>query len=131
MVQDELDDGVRIAQLVSSEITGHEDPPYDAIAVENADLDVEPTVDGAKAYDVIAEGDVIATMFVHPDRAHLAFRVGLEDARHAASVAGLRVRPKAVEPPRVLVFVENGAEAKRVLGVLAAAAGEGSESTGA
>ncbi len=122
MVEDELEDGVRIAQLVSSEITGHEDAPFDALAVENADLDVEPTVDGARAFDVTHDGDVLATVFVHPDRAHLELRSGLEDARSTAEERGLRVRPKAVEPPRLIVFVENGAEAKRVLGVLAAAA---------
>lgn len=122
MVTDELRDGVRIAQLVSSEITGHTDDPFDALAVETVDLDVEPTVDGAEAYDVTHDGDLLATMFVHPDRAHLEFRRGLEDARHAAEERGLRTRPKAVDPPRLLVFVENGAEAKRVIGVLAAAA---------
>lgn len=121
MVEDELQDGIRIAQLVSSEITGHEDAPFDALAVENADLDVEPTVDGERAFDVTHRGEVLATMFVHPDRAHLELRSGLEDARFAAEERGLRVRPKAVDPPRLIVFVENGAEAKRVLGVLAAA----------
>ena len=122
MVEDELGDGVRIAQLVSSEITGHEDAPFDALAVENADLDVEPTVDGARAFDVTHGDDVLASVFVHPDRAHIELRSGLEDARFTAEERGLRVRPKAVEPPRLVVFVENGAEAKRVLGVLAAAA---------
>lgn len=122
MVEDELRDGIRIAQLVSSEITGHEDAPFDSLAVENADLDVEPTVDGAQAFDITHDGNVLASVFVHPDRAHLELRSGLEDARYAAEERGLRVRPKAVEPPRLLVFVENGAEAKRVLGVLAAAA---------
>lgn len=122
MVEDELRDGIRIAQLVSSEVTGHEDAPFDTLTVENADLDVEPTVDGAHAFDITHDGDVLASVFVHPDRAHLELRSGLEDARYAAEERGLRVRPKAVEPPRLLVFVENGAEAKRVLGVLAAAA---------
>lgn len=122
MVTDELQDGIRIAQLVASEITGHTDPPFDALAVEDADLDVEPTVDGARAYDVTYDGDLLATMFVHPDRAHLELSLGLEEARQVAEDRRLRTRPKAVEPPRLLVFVENGAEAKRVLGVLAAAA---------
>lgn len=122
MVEDELTDGVRIAELVASEVTGHEDAPFDAFSVEAADLDVEPTVEGARAYDVAQDGTVLATIFVHPDRAHLEFHSGLEVARSAAEQRGLRTRPKAVEPPRLLVFVENGAEAKRVLGVLAAAA---------
>lgn len=122
MAEDELTDGVRIAQLVASEVTGHEDAPFDVLNVEGTDLDVDPTVEGARAYDVAHEGTVLATMFVHPDRAHLEFRTGLDTARDVAEDRGLRTRPKAVEPPRLLVFVENGAEAKRVLGVLAAAA---------
>lgn len=121
MVGEELQDGIRIAQLVASEITGHEDAPYDALSVTNADLDVEPTEAGAEAYHVTHGDEYVATMFVHPDRAHMELRTGLEDARFVAEERGLRTRPKAVEPPRLLVFVENGAEAKRVLGVLAAA----------
>jgi len=124
MVTHELDDGIRIAELVASEITGHTDAPFDALAVENADLDVEPTVDGARAYDVTHDGDVLATVFVHPDRAHLELGLGLDEARHVAEERHLRTRPKAVDPPRLLVFVENGAEAKRVLGVLADAVAE-------
>lgn len=123
MVDEELRDGIRIARLVSSEVTGHEDAPYDALAVGDVDLDVEPTVSGARAYEITVDGAVLATMYVHLDRAHLEFHRGLEDARLAAEERGLRTRPKAVDPPRLLVFVENGAQAKRVLGVLAAATG--------
>jgi len=41
-------------------------------------------------------------------------------AADAAESAGLRVRPKAVRPPRTLVFVEDGAQVKRVLSVFEA-----------
>ena len=91
MVEDELDDGKRIAQLLASEITGHERPPLGRLSVENADPDAEPSLDGTFAYEVARD-------------------------------AGLRVRPKAVEPPRLLVFVESGAEVKRALPVLRALA---------
>lgn len=122
MVDDALDDGVRIAELVASEITGHTDAPYADLAVADADPDVQPTADGARAYDVTDADGVLATVFVHQERAHVEFRRGLDAARTAADDCGLRVRPAATEPPRLLVFVENGAEAKRVPGVLAAAA---------
>ena len=37
MVEDRITDGVRIAQLLSSEFDGREDPPLDSVAVVNAD----------------------------------------------------------------------------------------------
>lgn len=117
MVTRELDDGVRIARLLASEIEGHGGPLADT-AVTDADPDVEPTVDGRRAYVVRTDGRPLATTLVHPDRARLEFRRGAETALDAAREAGLRVRPKAIEPPRTIVFVENGAEAKRALAVV-------------
>lgn len=137
MVRDRLDDGVRIAELLASEISGG--ATRTALSVIDADDDVEPTVDGALAYRVRlgtgdGEGDdeepeesdstVLADVNVSPDRCHLAFREAPEIAAEAAEDAGLRVRPKATEPPQTLVFVEDGAEVKQVLPVLAAVADE-------
>ena len=68
-------------------------------------------------------------MYVHPDRSHVEFRVGARTAAEAGHRAGLRVRPKAVEPPRTLVFVENGAEVKPALRVVRAV-GEAREEPG-
>jgi hypothetical protein len=122
MVEDELDDGKRIAQLLASEITGHERPPLGRLSVENADPDAEPSLDGTFAYEVARDGAVVAEVYVHPDRARVEIRDALDAAGVAARDAGLRVRPKAVEPPRLLVFVESGAEVKRALPVLRALA---------
>jgi hypothetical protein len=127
MVVDELTDGERIAQLLSSEVHGHERGRLGRLAVVDADRDVEPTDAGAFAYAVELDapgGDAvrIAEAFVHPDRAHVAFREGVEAAASTAEEAGLRVRPKAVEPPQTLVFVENGAEVKAALRVVRAVA---------
>src|SRR6056297_1124204 len=102
MVEERITDGTRIAELLASELDGREDPPLDRFAVVNADDDVEPTVDGALAYE-IALRDEDGT--------------GGESGGDAGSDAGLRVRPKAVTPPRVLVFVESGAEVKRFTSV--------------
>jgi hypothetical protein len=41
-------------------------------------------------------------------------------AADAAADEGLRVRPKAVRPPRTLVFVEDGATVKRGVAVFEA-----------
>jgi len=139
MVADRLRDGTRIAQLVASELTGDRGR-LAAVVVVDADPDVEPTADGAVAYRVahvsnseaieigeqgqttvdesaVADQTMLATVFVHPERARIEFTAAPDTAAEAADSAGLSVRPKAVDPPRTLVFVEDGAEAKRVIPV--------------
>ncbi|SFC58986.1 hypothetical protein SAMN05444422_11164 [Halobiforma haloterrestris] len=137
MVEDRITDGTRIAQLLSSELDGREDGAFAAVAVTNADTDVEPTPDGARAYDVEIVGDArddggsegdedetegrrIARAFVHEDRAHLEFELQQDRAAEEAEAADLRVRPKATQPPRTLVFVESGAAVKRATDVVCA-----------
>lgn len=122
MVEDRVTDGVRIGELLASEIEGREDGPLGDLAVTNADPDVEPNVDGARAFDVEYEpaDDRVATVNVHGDRIHLAVRTAQESAHEAAVAADLRTRPKATRPPQTLVFVESGAEVKRATDVLAA-----------
>lgn len=145
MVEERVSDGRRIAELLASELDGREDGVLDRVAVTNADRDVEPTADGARAYDVIVDGDDgmedavggddgmegvgngdedelrLARAFVHDDRAHLEFDAGQNAAIEAAENGDLRVRPKATEPPRTLVFVESGAEVKRASDVVQSA----------
>lgn len=123
MVTDELTDGKRIGQLFSSEIHGHERGVLGTLRVADADSEVDPTDDGAFAYGVDFESEDgestrIAAVYVQPDRVRIEFHVGVETAAKAAGEAGLRARPKAVEPPRTLVFVENGAEVKAALRVV-------------
>jgi hypothetical protein len=124
MVEDTLDDGKRIAQLLASEIEGHERPPLGSLSVENADRDAEPSLDGTLAYEIAADGETVAEVYIHDDRARVEVRTALDAAERAARDAGLRTRPKAVEPPRLLVFVESGAAVKRALPVLRALADE-------
>ncbi|WP_256402588.1 hypothetical protein [Halorubrum salinum] len=126
MVSDRLTDGVRIAQLLASEVSGDGGRLRD-LALADADPDVEPTADGALAYRIgLDAGDgrdraPVADVYVQPDRVRIEFRAAVEEAADAAAAADLRVRPKAVRPPRTLVFVEDGAQVKRALPVLAAA----------
>ena len=158
MVDDELSDGERIARLLSSEIHGHERGVLGRLSVADARETVEPTEQGAFAFAVVADADSdgdddddgddsddsddgdaddaddgierrVAEVYVHPDRSHVEFRVGARTAAEAGHRAGLRVRPKAVEPPRTLVFVENGAEVKPALRVVRAV-GETLEESG-
>lgn len=133
MVEERVADGIRIAELLASEVEGRTDGPLGSIRVAGADTDVEPTANGARAYTItgaVSDGTTseladttVATVNVHEDRIHLAFRVVPEVATDAASGAGLRTRPKATTPPQTLVFVESGGEVKRAVEVLAAVCG--------
>ncbi len=121
MVHDELRDGERVARLLSSEIHGHERGALGGLAVVDVREDVAPTEAGAYAYAVETDdGRRVAEVYVHPDRCHLEFHAAVDAAADAGQRAGLRVRPKAVEPPRTLVFVETGAEVKPGLRVVRA-----------
>ncbi|MFA9517615.1 hypothetical protein ACERIT_10425 [Halopenitus sp. H-Gu1] len=122
MVEKRLTDGVRIAQLLSSEISGDADRLRD-LRVTDADPDVEASVDGELAYRIVLDdpdGDerAIAAVHVQPDRARVEFREAPDVAAEAATEAGLRVRPAATQPPRTIVFLEDGAQVKWVLPVL-------------
>ncbi|ADB61064.1 hypothetical protein Htur_2184 [Haloterrigena turkmenica DSM 5511] len=126
MVEERITDGRRIAELLASELDGREDDELASIEVANADRDVEPTADGARAYDVALaspgsdDAERIARVFVHEDRARLEFETGQDIAAEAAADLELRVRPKATQPPRTLVFVESGAAVKRATDVVKA-----------
>ncbi|WP_440771428.1 hypothetical protein [Natronorubrum sp. DTA28] len=120
MVESRITDGRRIAELLASELDGREDGTLESTRVTNADRDVEPTADGSRAYDVTYDGERIARVFVHDDRARLEFEAEQDVAAETAADLELRVRPKATEPPRTLVFVESGAAVKRATDVVQA-----------
>jgi hypothetical protein len=122
MVEERLENGRRIAQLLASEIDGRTDGELDSLSIREANPEVEPTVEGAFAYGFRvgekSEKQRIASVYVHPDRAHIEFGTNHEAVIAAAESEGLRVRPKAVHPPKTLVFVEDGAQVKRAVSVI-------------
>ena len=136
MVEERVTDGRRIAQLLASELHGREDGGLGRVAVVDARDEIEPTVDGTRAYRIAlvsgndSERERLGAVYVHPERAHVELRgssetaveTALETAAETAREAGLRVRPKAVEPPRTLIFVESGAEVKRAANAVSVAA---------
>ena len=129
MVGEELTDGERIARLLSSEVHGHERGVLGRLSVVDAADDVDPTDPGTFAY-AVADGERrLAEVYAHPDRAHVEFLTAARVAAEASQRAGLRVRPKAVDPPRTLAFVESGAEVKPALRVVRAV-GEALEESG-
>jgi hypothetical protein len=120
MVEERLTDGVRVAQLLSSEVTGGTGPLAPATVVD-ADPEVTPTADGARAFSVAVADDRVATAFVLPERVRLEVTRGVDAAAEAATAAALRVRRHPGPPPRALVFVPDGAAVKRAADALAAA----------
>jgi hypothetical protein len=123
MVDDRLTDGRRIAELLASELDGLGDA-LEMVAITDADREVTPTPDGARAYRVTMRSEdqdcELADVFVQPDRARVEFILAPDVAAERASAEELRVRPKASRPPRTLVFVEDGAEVKRAVVVFEA-----------
>lgn len=146
MTGERVTDGVRIAELLSSELHGRTDGVLAHVAVTDAIRDVEPTADGVRAYDVVwsssplvaeperdvavlevdagdagdADGEFFASVYVQPDRARVEFAAGVDVAVDAADGTRLRVRPKATTPPRTLAFVESGAAVKDAANVASA-----------
>ncbi|MFP8952240.1 hypothetical protein ACLI4Z_04585 [Natrialbaceae archaeon A-arb3/5] len=122
MVDDRITDGKRIAQLLASELDGREDGELGTVAVTDADRDVEPTADGARAYDVrrTDTDESIARAFVHENRMRLAFSTGQETVADAAESAGLRVQSSDDGPATTDVLVESGAAVKRTTDVVEA-----------
>lgn len=128
MVSERVTDGVRIAELLASEVDGRSDGALDRLAVVDAREDVVGTPHGAFAYGVELDGERFADVHVHDDRVRVELRTGLDAGAAAADDAGLRVRTKAVQPPRALVFVESGAAVKRAVDALLAAVAATDES---
>jgi len=127
MVEDRVTDGRRVAQLLASELTAREDGPLAGLELVDVDRDAEPSADGTLAYRVARDGETVADAYLQPERVRLEFRVAPESVADTAREAGLRVRPKAVQPPRTLVFVESGVDAKRALDAVRAALGGGAD----
>ncbi|MES3516699.1 MAG: hypothetical protein PPP58_03435 [Natronomonas sp.] len=134
MVKDRIRDGKRIAELLSSEIHGRDDGPLSALAVADADRDVDSEAGGfAYGIDRVADGRTknsgaegeretapeanrrIADVYVHADHVRVVITAGVEPALRRAADAGLTVDRDGDRSPAVLV--EDGADAKRALRV--------------
>lgn len=72
MVDEELTDGRRIAQLLSSELTGLSRGALADVSVIDADPDVTPADSGAFAYAIEHAGDRVGTVSVTPEAAVLS-----------------------------------------------------------
>jgi len=129
MVEEEIRNGDRIADLLHAEIEGFEQPPFDEMAVLETAADTKDSgvsdpaeaVRGVPRYSVTYRDDPLFEVVAQPDRIYLEFAaMQAQVADAAAEDARLRVRPKATHPPATLVFVERAADVKRVIDVLRA-----------
>lgn len=118
MVDERLEDGRRIAELLSSELSGQSDGVLDRVSVRNADREVTGSPDGQRAYDVADDAGVLGSVYVHESRARLTVGSGTELALSAADETGLRTR--STPTGQVHVFVESGAAVKRAVSVVEA-----------
>lgn len=116
MVERRVTDGVRIAQLLSSEVDGREDGALGSLSVTNADTDVEGTPAGERAFDVELVEEPFGSVFVHDDRVRIDLVVAHETAAAPAEQAGVDV--EADGPDRTVLDIESGAEVKRAVDVL-------------
>lgn len=121
MVDDRITDGKRIAQLLSSELSGRETGPLADVAVADADRSAEPSDEGAVAYRVTYRGERVGTVRIYPeavdfetaDDSSLAPDAVVERARDA----GLSV---SEADGGATVRVESGAAVKRAVDALVA-----------
>lgn len=129
MVEERVTDGRRIAELLSSEVEGRAGT-LAGLSVADAEPDIEPTTDGARAYAVVRNGDGdgdgdserVATVYVQPEGVRVEVHRGVERAVAAAVERDLRVRSRDGESVAALLFVDSGAETKRAADVLGEAA---------
>lgn len=124
MTDEHVTDGRRIGELLASEVTARTDGPLSHLELVDIHSDAEGSTRGTFAYAITIESDEttrLADIYIHNDRVRLEFHAGLDPVPATGAEANLRVRPKAAEPPRILVFIENGGEIKRALDVIGAA----------
>jgi len=73
MVDDRITDGKRIAQLLSSELTGLDEGRLADVAVGDPNPDASPTATGTTAYTVTAGGAPFAVVSMYPERVTVTF----------------------------------------------------------
>jgi hypothetical protein len=124
MVADELTDGTKIGQHLSSELHGHERGVLGRLAVVDADTDAEPSEAGTFAFAVAVTPEEdgtdqrIAETYLHPNRIRIEFLVQPVRAAEAGHREGLCVRPGDADSLRTLAVVESAAKTKAALRVV-------------
>ncbi|MFC7139168.1 hypothetical protein ACFQMA_04860 [Halosimplex aquaticum] len=122
MVEDRVTDGKRIAQLLSSELSGRDRGTLGDVAVVDADPDAEPSPEGTVAYGVEFRDERVGTVRIYPEAATLTVshrtdavtEAVREEAARAGRDGGLAVTEDDA------VRIESGAAVKRAVDALVA-----------
>lgn len=122
MVEGRITDGMRIAQLLASELTGLSTPPMDRVAVTDADPDAEPSEAGEFAYTIVINDGRVGKVFVHESRARVDFSVPRDDVDVSDEADGLSVG--STDDGSLRVHVEYGAAVKRAVDLLPSVIGD-------
>jgi hypothetical protein len=118
MVDDRLTDGKRIAQLLSSELSGRESGPLGPVSVVDADPEAEPSEDGTEAYAIAVDGTRVGTVTLYPAHAAVRLTTGADSAVQSATAGGL---PAERDNGEAVLRVEDGAAVKRAVDAVVAA----------
>jgi hypothetical protein len=137
MVDTQVHDGYRIAELLASEVTGHEEA-LAPLSVVDANPDVTPTEDGTVTYRIshAAVNNHIATVYAHIEHVRVVIRAAATVAAEAAADTEIYVCSNTDTQPseQIDMIINDGAEVKRFLPVLesltAAITAEIGDSTG-
>ncbi|QLH83137.1 hypothetical protein [Halosimplex pelagicum] len=123
MVEDRVTDGKRIAQLLSSELSGRDRGALGDVSVVDADPDAEPAPEGTVGYGVAYCDERVGTVRLYPDAAQLAIAgagpVDAERVRAAVDGPGLTATDDGA------VRIESGAAVKRAVDALLAGLSDG------
>ncbi|WP_123533541.1 hypothetical protein [Halosimplex salinum] len=114
MVEDRVSDGKRIAQLLSSELSGRDRGTLGDVTVVDADPDAEPSPEGTVAYGIAYRDERVATVRIYPDAATISVDLAAETVTAAVRGPDLRVVDETD------LRIESGAAVKRAVDALVA-----------
>lgn len=118
MVEDCITDGKRIAELLSSELSGRESGSLAQITVIDADPDATPSEDGTPAYSIATDEGQIGVVSLFPDYVRLTLTVGARTVVESSASKGI---PARREDDDAVLRIESGAAVKRAIDLIAAA----------
>lgn len=115
MIDERITDGKRIAQLLSSELTGLQTGALETISITDADPDAIATETGTDAYTIRTDDAELATVTLFPDYIEIRFEV--ESIPDVADTGSIR-RGEGLEPDGRTLQVNSGAAVKDAVDVV-------------
>lgn len=114
MVEDRITDGKRIAQLLSSELSGRDRGTLGDVSVVDADPDAEPSPEGTEAYGIGYRSERIGTVRLFPEAVTISVTRQVEPITESAQENGLAVTDDEA------LRLESGASVKRAVDAVVA-----------